>query len=406
MLLSHNQNPKPPGGNITRSYDLVRSIIEHQRQYDIDGWIQPLHVQHHLQSIAEHLLQGSQEKYPEVFQYQPRPIRPYLNGLAQLRSILDRVEGSDTLIMAVHAFLENLELRGWAVAAGDEEYSAITADLDGRPSSALLANAKEVVSNTTNTPPTPDGEIGSTAAAALITKALQNYGLDKHQWRAEVSDTVTARMSVGGHHRRVRVRSSAVFTPQELARLLVHEVGGHVLRWANSSLQGEPFATLPLGRSVPTEEGLALLHEATFGLSDPATYRMYAARVIAVHTAQTEGILGVGRSILSIVGATKAAEIATRAKRGLRDPNNPGGSTKDWGYLGGMQMLEHLGRQRPDSCQLLQSVKWSADQLDIAVELADLGRLKKPTLIPNLDRLGVPDRYGNGHRRISNVDLR
>lgn len=370
--------------------EIVSAVNDHQRRYDTAAWIQPVEGLRHLSLIEDHL-RSSADRYPHVFAYPEVPVQQYLADLEPIRRMVRDAPVHPCLAEAVVHHLDRLALRGRAVAAGDAEYSRITAELDGTPPPELVLLARGILST-----PLPIGnevgDIGASAAAAAIQGALRNYGLDTEHWYVEVSEAMTARMSVNGPLRRVRVRSDAVFTRSEVARLLAHEVGGHVLRWVNSSRQREPLAGMPLGATVPTEEGLALWQEVRFALTDPHVHRVYAARTIAADIARSEGILAVGRSILPLVGPRKAAEIAMRAKRGLRDPNAPGGATKDWGYLGGLQMITRLAQEQPDSLPLIQSVKWSAAHLDAVRELAGLGLIEVEQLLqPDMALLGIAD---------------
>ena len=123
---------------------------------------------------------------------------------------------------------------------------------------------------------------------------------------------------------------------------------------------------------MPTEEGLALWAEHEAGLIDRVTLRTYAARLLAVDHARDHGILSVVRYLADFgVALTSAIEIALRVKRGLRDPNSVGGSTKDWGYLGGLSLISKIASRRPADIDLLRTVKWSADYLDLVRDLLD-----------------------------------
>lgn len=366
---------------------IVDAIHAHQRKFDTSAWIQPRGVVEELQTLAT-MLDCDIEDYPRHFTYPDAPVAEYLAHLDEIRQLVAAADLHPRLEALLAAHLDRLAQRGKSVIAGDEEYSRLTVELDGLPTESLVKRGREILDQPQTQSNDAAASLSAPGAAQRLAQALTNYGLS--DWRVEVSESMTARMSVNGPQRRVRVRSSASFTEREVRRLLVHEIGGHVLRWVNSTRQREPLAALPFGATIPTEEGLALWNEVRFDLADRATQRVYAARVLAAHSARTQGILAVGREILPDVGPGKAAEIAMRAKRGLTDPNNPGGATKDWSYLGGLEVVTQLAHCRPDRHRLLQGVKWSMEHLDVVDDLAGDGLLQAPELTVDLERLGVP----------------
>jgi len=282
----------------------------------------------------------------------------------------------DVLRPLATSYLDAREARVRAISSrNDDVYTATVVDLDGLPSPDLVTEALAILETA---PPQPaPATISSVAAAAFVRKSLARLGLN--EWSVEINDQMSATMSVNGPRSRIRVRAETTFSAETLRRLVVHEVGGHVLRWKRSAEQPEPLARLAVGRTTPMEEGLALLGEQQQGVLDDHVLRTYAARVVAVDTAMSTGILGVARRIAPYVGPSVAAQTAMRVKRGLRDPNRPGGSTKDWSYLGGLRMCERMAKEAPEDIAILRGVKWGADCLPVARILAAEGRLRPTT---------------------------
>jgi hypothetical protein len=218
-------------------------------------------------------------------------------------------------------------------------------------------------------------------------RALTAYGLDT--WRAIVEPNMSAQASVNGPQRLARVRAGARFSAVSADRLLAHEIGGHVLRWANAWRQPEAWLAVPLGRGVPTEEGLAVWREVEFAVQSIDQLTVYAARVVAVDAAQRLGLAEVARLVSPYVGTRRATEIAIRTKRGLGDPNHPGGQTKDWGYLAGLATMADLAARDPAGLALLAGVKWPVEDLEVVADLRQQGRTIQPALLPDPDRLGL-----------------
>jgi hypothetical protein len=172
------------------------------------------------------------------------------------------------------------------------------------------------------------------------------------------------------------------FLNDDSLRLVVHEIGGHVLRWENARTQPEPLLSIPLGNTTATEEGLAVLLEEETGVIDDRQMSIYGARVIGVTLSLELGIVDVGRHLAGIVGPEAAAEIALRCKRGLPDPNQPGGPSKDHGYLTGYLTVRKLD---PSAVRMLRSVKWPTDRLPEIQHLAEQNLWMPELLDPHSD---------------------
>jgi hypothetical protein len=89
------------------------------------------------------------------------------------------------------------------------------------------------------------------------------------------------------------------------------------------------------------------------------------------------------------VGIKAGAEIAVRTKRGLLDPNAPGGQTKDWGYLAGLLAMSDLAVSDPGGLRLMAGVKWPLEDADLVTQLARKGRVLPPSRLPDAGKLGL-----------------
>jgi hypothetical protein len=115
------------------------------------------------------------------------------------------------------------------------------------------------------------------------------------------------------------------------------------------------------------------------GLIDERQLRIYAARVIGVALSVDSGIVDVARQLAEIVGSEAASEIALRCKRGLPDPNQAGGPTKDYSYLAGYLTARRLD---PLKLRMLRSVKWPFQRLPEIQHLAEQHLWIPPLLDP------------------------
>ena len=195
-------------------------------------------------------------------------------------------------------------------------------------------------------------------------------------WRTIYTEPIAAMISVRPLAKTLFIRPDARFTEAQLTRLLVHEIGSHVLRAVNAEAQPDQLATYGFGRSTATEEGLAVWREDQSGLLQDVDRRKYAARALGVHLAMSSGITDVAKRLRPLVGPSMAAEIAVRVKRGLREPERPGVMAKDHCYLSGfLSVSDHLS-DKPEDISLLMSTKWPLDLLDRVRSLVSRGDLE------------------------------
>ncbi|WP_432246229.1 tyrosine/phenylalanine carboxypeptidase domain-containing protein (plasmid) [Arthrobacter sp. G.S.26] len=365
---------------------IIEALRAASRLFRTATWTQPRDSSLHRDRVAKAVLENDSE-YLHHFEYPDIDLTGYVDAVRSVEGIA-RETLPDALLTPVRHHIEAHVVRAVALASGDDDqYQAAAVSLDGLPGSELVAYAVSVLADDAPATVTAHGCSGAQELAKRFETALKNYDLD--HWDVQISADMSARMSVNGPLRRLRIRADATFSPAEADRLLTHEIGGHVLRWENAARQPEPLALLTLGSTVATEEGLALRAEYEAGLLDTKTLRTYAARVLAVQMSQTQGLLQIASALHEYVDLPAAAEIAIRVKRGLRNPNNPGGLTKDWGYLGGLRMMHHLAYADPTGLQLLRGIKWSIQHLPLAKQLQAEGRLQVPELSPDPDRLGI-----------------
>lgn len=367
---------------------IAESIQNAARDFQASTWAQPLEIKRHREQISQAIKSGD-TTYGYPFSYPEINLQDYVETLHSIQGAAKK-ELPISLSQAVQNNLDAAILRARSLASTqDHPYAEAAVLLDGLPDEHLVIEARAILSRSTTARPSADEEPSLTAAdlAERFRTALNNYNLNN--WHVQVTEDMTAQMSVNGPHRRVRVRDDAMFSLRDAARLLIHEIGGHVLRWENASRQPEPLAVVPLGSPVATEEGLALWGEHEANLLDLDALRTYAARTIAVDMAQTKGILEIAKSLSQHIALPAAVDIAIRVKRGLRDPNGLGGMTKDWGYLGGLNLIRSIATTDAGDLLSLRGVKWSASHLPLIKELLADGYLHTPKLFADKTKLGI-----------------
>lgn len=273
----------------------------------------------------------------------------------------------------VSAYLEAAVATVDAIASDDDDaFTRWSLAAHGTPSSTTLAWAEEVLASPV-VPPAPL-VVSAESMGRRTVEALKSLGLDDWQVRLEPR---VAKMGVDHIRKLVVVREDAAFSEVETQRLLIHEVGGHVLRAVNAASQPDPAALLPLTDATATEEGIATWLEGNAGVQTSNQLRIFAARAIAVDLAGTCGISEITQALAEPLGWTDAAAVAIRVKRGLRHPDRAGGYTKDHAYATGLKLVgDHLN-DHPDELDVLMATKWPLRLLPIVQALIGAGQLHR-----------------------------
>ena len=216
---------------------------------------------------------------------------------------------------------------------------------------------------------------------AAVRTVLAGAGLA--DWTVEGNEHMAARMSVIGSRRLVRVRRDAMFWPTEVRRLMVHEIGTHLLRSANGQRQRLQILGYGITGYLATEEGLAVWHEQQSGIADTKVMRRYALRVIASHTALTGDFCAVFGTLRNYTSPDEAFTMALRVKRGLLDTGAPGGYIKDHVYMTGAQtMTTHL-EHHPEDHELLLATKWPLAEMQTLRAWHRAGIIRGPVYQPS-----------------------
>lgn len=213
----------------------------------------------------------------------------------------------------------------------------------GAPDDDLVALARDVVARLDARPaPTAGGEVvGATAFAAAARAELEHYHAqsDLVPVEIEVRDDIPGSLMVSSG--RLLVGSATQIDAERVPALLAHEVGTHVLTYANGAAQPLQQLRDGLAGYQDLQEGLAVLSEWLVGGLTVGRFRTLAARVLGADAlVGGADFVETFRLLVDEAGlGDRAAFVVTlRLYRG-------GGLTKDMVYLRGLRdLLAHLGR--------------------------------------------------------------
>jgi uncharacterized protein (TIGR02421 family) len=224
--------------------------------------------------------------------------------------------------------------------------------LYGGVSDELLALAEAMLSHSAGTPspgtpgtralsPGTAGEgkqVDATTFARRASAEIDHYRQhdDRMAATVEIREDVPGLMVSGN---RLLIGQRLEIPANRVEPLIAHEVGTHLLTWANGRAQPLQLLHNGVAGYEELQEGIAVLSEWLVGGLTRSRLRLLAARVVAVHRLTRESTFtDVFAELHEQYGFTAASafSITTRVYRG-------GGLTKDAIYLRGLvRLLHHL----------------------------------------------------------------
>jgi hypothetical protein len=210
----------------------------------------------------------------------------------------------------------------------------------------------------------------------ILKSALTSYNIT--DWKIVYRKKANAMVSVNPSRKRVIIRANSKFSKRRAKKLVIHEIGTHVLRNINGQNQEFEIFSVGYGKYIITEEGLAKWNERRFKVTNPSFDRLQAIYAIASNIGRTKGFKEVYSFVSKhISNQKKAFQICIRLKRGLSDTSKPGGFLKDFIYLQGELQVQKYFRNGGTIEDIY------AGKIPISdISLIEKGILKKGTLFP------------------------
>ena len=185
-------------------------------------------------------------------------------------------------------------------------------------------------------------------ARSMIKFAFKQLGV---KWRLLNKDMVTS-ARVNPLTRTLELRKKERFSKHYVRRLIVHEIGTHVVRAENAADQPLKVFLHGLANYLETEEGLAVYSEYLTGVLNHSILRNYAGRVVAVNYALTHDFKSTFNHMSRWFSPKMAWKLTLRAKRGTGDTSKPGAYTKDVLYLRGYYKIKSYVNKGKDLNEL------------------------------------------------------
>jgi len=224
-------------------------------------------------------------------------------------------------------YIKRLQL--FASLGDEKNFTKCSLKVFGRPSPSLIARAKRLVKLPHDRK--REKKISTKEVVGQIRFAFYRYGVN---WRVAEKQMI-ASAAVNVSKKELYIKKNTRFSEQFLKRLIIHEIGTHILRAENGALQPYKIFAYGFPDFLPTEEGLAVVNEELNGVLSNNTLRVYAGRVLAINKALKSSFWDTYNYLLKYFEKDSAWRLAVRAKRGLSDTSKPGAYTKDYLYLKG-----------------------------------------------------------------------
>src|SRR3989338_806568 len=212
---------------------------------------------------------------------------------------------------------------------GNEKFTKYSVLCYGIPDDELVEKANNLIRKLK--PQKEKKSLNTKQVMKKIDYAFIKYGF---KWNIKEKE-MAANAAVNVARKELLLRKNTRFSEKFLKRLIVHEVGTHIVRAENGEHQPYKLFARGLPNYLMTEEGLAVINEEINGCLDNTTLRNYAARVIAVDMALKSSFRETYNYLRNYLDKELAWRTTLRPKRGLTDTSKSGGCTKDFAYLRG-----------------------------------------------------------------------
>jgi len=171
-----------------------------------------------------------------------------------------------------------------------------------------------------------------------LQQALQER--QQYDWVVSLDSCMSARVLVQSAQKKIYIQRNALFSSNDLPRLVVHEIDVHAQRSINGEKQTLKIFQTGLPHSMSTEEGLAMIAEERTGLMNPNTLQTQTQLLWAINKSRSAGFRVLYEQLKLRVGPRLSWIICLRVKRGLANPGLPGVYAKDSIYLIGWLRLK------------------------------------------------------------------
>ncbi|MCD4811527.1 DUF1704 domain-containing protein [bacterium] len=209
--------------------------------------------------------------------------------------------------------------------------------------------------------------------------AFESLGLS--DWSIFPSKNISKNaVKVGIKRKQIFVDPNITRSEYKLKKLLVHEIGTHVLRSHNGFKTGFPaLGNANLPSYLDVEEGLATWNEEAMGFLTDKWLKKKAGLVWAIYIGEEMTFRQLYNALSGSFLKYSAWDIAYRVKRGLGDTSYSGIYVKDVVYFRGFRKVKRVLEKDSAMYEKLYAGKINIKQ----TKWVDEGLLPKPPIVPS-----------------------
>ena len=216
------------------------------------------------------------EKSP-VYKYQNSPVQ--WNNFEPVLS-LDSMDAPDEVFEIYEEKQRELDMmRNMFAAVGRDGFTDFAIEIFGAPTAEDARQSRNVLEELSDVIP-PERNCSAKEFAGLLDTRLKKIGIPMN---IKLVSSMATKVSVDSVSCTIHLNRNALFAPQEVRRLLVHEIDVHAVRIHNGSQL--PWGIFSMGTTGyrEAEEGLAVYFERQSGRLYPFQEKIYAGRCLAVY---------------------------------------------------------------------------------------------------------------------------
>jgi hypothetical protein len=187
-------------------------------------------------------------------------------------------------------------------------------------------------------------------------------------------------IKIGIKGKKVYVDPNIKRSEYKIKKLLIHEIGTHVLRSYNGFKTGFPaFGNANVSSYLDIEEGLATWNEESMGYLTDKWLKIKAGMTWAIYLGERLSFRQLYNAVSGNFLKYSSWDIVYRVKRGLGDTSYPGIYGKDVVYFRGFRKVKRLLEKDPTLYE-----KFYAGKIDYRrTKWVDEGLLPRPKVVPS-----------------------
>lgn len=347
-------------------------IFEKSKEFDIYQNLNPINSKIENQKFLDYFQKGIEYNPQYQYNIKKNNYEIELNLIKKYKKDLENKK--DYISIKLYMALEELEQNiGLLNNMGDAKFiTEYSKKIYGCPNKELIDNAKTILEKEYNQ--NEKLKFDATYCKKQFEKIILKN--DLNNWNVELNEKQLSKVSVFPENRIIKINKNAKFSQNDIERLIVHELGTHVLRSENGIQQPYKIFSIISEKNLYTEEGLATVNEEIANVLDKRTFRIYAGRVLAVYESLNKSFYEVFCEIKKYFSFEDALYIVSRTKRGIEDTSKKGAFVKDYVYLYGYYKVKEFIKNNPIEDLYIGSI--DINETKQCMDLININKLSKP----------------------------